>query len=273
MKFARLVLLLSAPAYGGVGLLFLFAPEWAASWVDVDLGSATADNDVRSVYGGLLLALAVFFVVASRRDAWLAPALALLVMTMSGLALARFMSWMIVGLPSGLALGLHAAEVVGVVAGLAGWRALMRSGASGPSQAVHVRVFRAADYAEVRALWERTPGIGLNESDTFECTRQFLVQNAGLSCVAVVDDGGVVGAVLCGHDGRRGYLHHLAVDEAQRGGGVAKALLAHCVAALADRGIPKCNVFVFDDNAAAVAFWTVNGWTARPDLLVHQRPL
>ena len=273
MRWARLILWLSVPAYAGVAILFLIAPEWAASLVDLELGSATADNDVRSVYGGLGLGLAVFFGVAARRDAWVPPALALLIITMSGLALARLLSWLIVGFPSGLALGLHAAEIVGIIAGVAGWRALRRSGANAASQEVRVREFRPGDYPEVRALWERSPGIGLNESDSAESTRQFLAQNAGLSRVAVGDAGAIVGAVLCGHDGRRGYLHHLAVDEAHRGSGVAGALLDDCIATLRDRGIAKCNVFVFGDNAAGAEFWSANGWLARPDLSIHQRPL
>ena len=66
-----------------------------------------------------------------------------------------------------------------------------------------------ADYPAVRSLWERTEGMGLNESDTPEAIAMFLERNPGLSLVIDSPDGEIVGAVLCGHDGRRGYLHHL----------------------------------------------------------------
>ena len=130
MTFARLVVGVSVVAYGGVGAFFLLAPELAAAQVDLGLGSATADNDVRAVYGGLQLGVAAFLCIALRREAWLSPALALLGVTMGGLALARLVSWAAVGLPSGLALALHAAEVAGVAAAALAWRGLERPAGS-----------------------------------------------------------------------------------------------------------------------------------------------
>ena len=135
-----------------------------------------------------------------------------------------------------------------------------------------IRTMSLRDYPEVRALWERSPGIGLNESDAREAVAAFLERNRDLSVVAVAE-GTLVGAVLCGHDGRRGYLHHLAVAESHRGRGIARALLARCVRGLAELGIAKCNVFLFADNAEGAAFWQHNGWTPRRDLRVFQRPL
>ena len=135
-----------------------------------------------------------------------------------------------------------------------------------------IRSMTAADYAEVLALWEGSPGVGLSESDTRDGVVAFLRRNPDLSVVAVAG-GSVVGAVLCGHDGRRGYLHHLAVDESQRRRGIARELLARCERSLADCGIPKCNVFLFSDNEPGAAFWRHNGWSPRGDLRVFQKPL
>jgi N-acetylglutamate synthase len=134
-----------------------------------------------------------------------------------------------------------------------------------------IRAMTPADYAAVAALWRRTEGVGLNESDGEAPVAAFLRHNPGMSSVAVSAGGAVIGAVLCGTDGRRGYLHHLAVEHAERKRGVAARLLARCFAELAAAGIPKCNLFLFDDNAAGAAFWEHAGWLARSDLVVYQK--
>ena len=128
-----------------------------------------------------------------------------------------------------------------------------------------------ADYAAVAALWRRTEGVAQNESDTEPAIAAFLRRNPGMSSVAVTEAGEVIGAVLCGSDGRRGYLHHLAVEPAERKRGVAARLVARCFAELASQGIAKCNLFLFDDNAAGAAFWEHGGWLARTDLVVYQK--
>jgi len=127
-----------------------------------------------------------------------------------------------------------------------------------------------ADYEAVWRLWQHTEGVGLNESDEREAIASYLARNAGLSCVALEGDK-IVGAVLCGHDGRRGYLHHLAVARTHRKRGLGKALVAACLAGLARLCIPKCNIFLFADNVEGEAFWKHEGWTKRPDLQVMQK--
>jgi Acetyltransferase (GNAT) family len=79
-------------------------------------------------------------------------------------------------------------------------------------------------------------------------------------------DGMVVGAVLCGTDGRRGYLQHLAVAPSHQRRGIGRELAARCVNALAAEGIDKCHVMVLADNNRAAAFWTRIGWAERPDI-------
>jgi len=133
-----------------------------------------------------------------------------------------------------------------------------------------IRAMSIDDYPAVHSLWVSTPGVGLNESDTRSGTAAFLRRNAGMSAVAVAD-GALVGVVLCGHDGRRGYLHHLAVAATWRKRGIARELLAWCFRELAAQGIPKCNIFLFSDNENGAAFWEHDGWSARADLLVLQK--
>lgn len=128
-----------------------------------------------------------------------------------------------------------------------------------------------ADYDAVRQLWEQTEGMGLNESDTREAIALFLERNPELSLVVVAPDGGIVGAVLCGHDGRRGYLHHLAVARSERGQGWGRLLVSECLRRLRALGIPKCNIYLFATNEAGRSFWLHEGWAVRDDLVVMQR--
>ena len=126
------------------------------------------------------------------------------------------------------------------------------------------------DYDEVVVLWSSIEGIGLNDADSRGNMVTYLDRNPGLSFVAR-DNGQVVGAVLCGHDGRRGYLHHLAVNPSHRKRGIGKALVTRCLDALRGAGIVKCNIFVFDDNETGLSFWKASGWAHRPELQFMQR--
>lgn len=131
---------------------------------------------------------------------------------------------------------------------------------------------RPEDFDAVLALWRQTEGVGLNESDTRPAITAYLARNPGLSFVARGDEA-IVGAVLCGHDGRRGYLHHLAVAAAHRKRGLGKQLVHACLAALAPLGISRCNIFLFSDNAAGESFWHYHGWRKRDDLCVLQKQI
>jgi ribosomal protein S18 acetylase RimI-like enzyme len=131
-----------------------------------------------------------------------------------------------------------------------------------PTVECFVRAMDVADYRQVVSLWKRSEGVGLGESDTLDGVTVFLRRNPGLSAVAEAPIGKVIGAVLCGHDGRRGYLHHLAVAAAHRRCGVARRLVQHCFSALASAKISKCNIFVFRESPEATAFWIHNGWSA-----------
>ncbi|MGD1276459.1 MAG: GNAT family N-acetyltransferase [Tepidisphaeraceae bacterium] len=117
-----------------------------------------------------------------------------------------------------------------------------------------------ADYEETVAFWRSQIGIALNESDEREPMSRFLMRNPGMSFIARNASGVVVAAVLCGHDGRRGYLHHLAVDPAHRRKGLGRALVESCLAQLAAVGIPKCNIFLFNENVEGRRFWEKLGY-------------
>jgi ribosomal protein S18 acetylase RimI-like enzyme len=128
----------------------------------------------------------------------------------------------------------------------------------------------AYDLDAVVTLWSEIEGVGLNESDSPDRLRAYLGRNPGLSLV-VRDGEQLIGAVLCGHDGRRGYLHHLAVRPAYRKRGLARQMVETCLAALNRAGILKCNIFLYADNELGEQFWKRCGWSQRSDLQVLQR--
>lgn len=129
-----------------------------------------------------------------------------------------------------------------------------------------------ADYDETFAFWQKQEGVGLTESDSREAIALFLNRNAGMSFV-VRAEGRIVGAALCGTDGRRGYLHHVAIDAALRGNGLGRRLVERCLVELVKIGIPRCNIFLYADNVAGEAFWKKLGYRVRSDLKIMQRPL
>lgn len=124
-----------------------------------------------------------------------------------------------------------------------------------------------ADYDAVLALWQGVDGVGLHlaEADSRDGIAAYLRRNPGMSLV-VRDGARVVGAVLCGHDGRRGFLNHLAVRAEYRGRGIGRELVDRCFAALRAEGIVKCTIMVYADNADGQAFWERLGWDTRHDL-------
>ena len=66
-------------------------------------------------------------------------------------------------------------------------------------------------YEEVIFLWNQCDGIGLSDADSRGSIKAYLERNPGMSFVAS-ENGNIVGAILCGHDGRRGYIHHLILS-------------------------------------------------------------
>jgi N-acetylglutamate synthase len=126
------------------------------------------------------------------------------------------------------------------------------------------------DYDQVLALWKSCGDEGVHvddDVDSRESIAAYLGRHAGMSFVAR-EGGKLVGAVLCGTDGRRGYLNHLAVDKTHRGKGIGKKLVAHSLKGLTEAGISKCHIFVLKDNAAGQAFWSHNGWVFRDTFVV-----
>jgi ribosomal protein S18 acetylase RimI-like enzyme len=135
---------------------------------------------------------------------------------------------------------------------------------------IEVREFTSADYDLVIRLWQSSDGVTLRDVDARTPLTRYLEQHRGLSFVAV-DGNAIVGAVLCGTDGRRGSLQHLAVAPGHRRRGIGRDLAERCVAALSTRGIDKCHLMVVATNADAFEFWSRLGWKDRGDVRLMSR--
>ena len=129
-----------------------------------------------------------------------------------------------------------------------------------------IRVMMVEDYDGVYALWKKIKGFGIRSiDDSREGVERFLKRNPTTSVVAE-KDGKIVGSILCGHDGRRGCLYHVCVDEAYRRHGSEKEMLVHAMKALKEEKINKVCLIAFTENDIGNAFWNTIGWTERLDL-------
>ena len=136
-----------------------------------------------------------------------------------------------------------------------------------------IRVMTIDDYEKVYALWMSCKNMGFNNlDDSREGIAKYLRRNPATCFVAECGDS-IVGVILSGHDGRRGFIHHLAVAENCRRQGIATELLECAVSSLAAEGINKVALLVFNRNEAGNAFWEKNGFTSREDLVYRNKAL
>ncbi len=136
-----------------------------------------------------------------------------------------------------------------------------------------IRCMKPEDYPGVYNLWTRIKGFAIRSiDDSQENVLRFLKRNPDMSYVAEVD-GKIVGAVLCGHDGRRGCLYHVCVDEQYRKGGIGTALAKATTEALRKEGINKVSLVAFSTNETGNRFWQKLGWDMRGDLVSYDMTL
>ena len=129
-----------------------------------------------------------------------------------------------------------------------------------------IREMKIEDYDNVFALWKTIKGFGIRSvDDSKEGIERFLKWNPGLSVVAE-EDGKIVGAILCGSDGRRGCLYHVCVHKDYRRQGIGKTMVIWCMEKLKELQINKVSLIAFTQNDIGNAFWKEIGWTKREDL-------
>ncbi len=136
---------------------------------------------------------------------------------------------------------------------------------------MEIRKMELDDYDTVYSFWISTKGMGLNSlDDSRDGIGSFLKRNPG-TCFIAREEDTLCGVILCGHDGRRGYIYHLAVAEHMRNRGIGRNLVDSALSALSDEGIVKTALVVFEKNTTGNAFWEAMGFTTRDDLVYRNR--
>ncbi len=131
---------------------------------------------------------------------------------------------------------------------------------------MQIRQMTIDDYNDVHDLWMTIKGFAIRSiDDSRSGVERFLTRNPLTSVVAVENDK-IVGAILCGHDGRRGCLYHVCVHPDHRRRGIGKEMVVFCMNALKKEKISKVSLIAFTANDIGNAFWKTIGWTRREDL-------
>jgi len=130
------------------------------------------------------------------------------------------------------------------------------------------RNMQISDYAPVIALWRDCDGVSLRDADSSQGIERYLQRNPGLSFVAL-EGSSIVGTIMAGHDGKRGYIQHLAVANDVREQGIASSMVELCLEALKLQGIEKSHVHVLGDNEAGRKFWSGRGWFHRAEIVMY----
>ena len=131
---------------------------------------------------------------------------------------------------------------------------------------MNIRVMKISDYEQVYNMWLSCVGMGFNNvDDSKEGIEKFLKRNP-TSCFVAIEDDIVVGAVIAGNDGRRGYIYHLAVNPKYRNKGIGTTLVNNAMNALENLGINKVALLTFKRNEVANAFWEKQGFSTREDI-------
>ena len=138
---------------------------------------------------------------------------------------------------------------------------------------INIRLMNIEDYDKVYALWMSCKNMGFNNlDDSRDGIEKYLKRNPS-TCFLADQEGKIIGVILAGHDGRRGFIHHMAVAEDCRRQHIGTRLLERALAALKQEGINKVALLVFNRNEAGNAFWEKQGFTARDDVTYRNREL
>ncbi|MEA2116584.1 MAG: GNAT family N-acetyltransferase [Thermodesulfobacteriota bacterium] len=136
-----------------------------------------------------------------------------------------------------------------------------------------IEKLRIDDYDEIHQIWSNTNGITLRAiDDSKEGIERFLIRNPNINFICRIN-GNIVGGILCGHDGRKGFIYHVVVKENYRERGIGKKLVEHVIKSLIEEKITKISVLVNSDNISGIDFWESLGFEYFNDLKYRILPL
>lgn len=133
---------------------------------------------------------------------------------------------------------------------------------------ITIREMQPTDYSQAYKLWLSVPGMKLEKADSEAGVKKYLSRNPKLSYVAEIDNK-IIGTILCGEDGRRGYMQHLSVTEQYREKGIGKSLLSCALQQFKKLDIQEVRIFIFKNNDIGNSFWQDLGWSIRDDIYVR----
>lgn len=136
-----------------------------------------------------------------------------------------------------------------------------------------IRKMEISDYKSVYNLWLSCKGMGLNDVDDSEKGISRFLERNPETCFVAVDNDGIIGVILCGNDGRRGYIYHTAVKPSERNKGIGTKLVDRAMKAFEDIGITKVALVVFEQNETGNTFWEKKGFMSRKDLVYRNKQI
>ena len=136
---------------------------------------------------------------------------------------------------------------------------------------VNIRIMSITDYDDIIKLWNEEGKVPINSVDeSYEGIEKYLKRNPTTSFIAE-ENGRIVGTIMAGHDGRRGFFHHVYILGKMRGQGIGKMLVEKAMNALKEEGIRKAALVAFSDNKKGNEFWEHIGFTVRDDLIYRNK--
>ncbi|KRE57431.1 GNAT family N-acetyltransferase [Paenibacillus sp. Soil750] len=133
-----------------------------------------------------------------------------------------------------------------------------------------IREMTIEDYEQVYCLWNEIEGLALSDADSRPNIELYLNRNKGLSYV-YEENNRIIGTILTGHDGRRGFIYHLAVNPNFRKQKIGNKLVEMSLNKLEEQGISKCHIFVIENNIGGNHFWSAIGWEKRSGFFVYSK--
>ncbi|NOV01064.1 GNAT family N-acetyltransferase [Paenibacillus planticolens] len=133
-----------------------------------------------------------------------------------------------------------------------------------------IREMTIEDYEKSFLLWSQIEGLVLSDADSKPNIESYLHRNKGFCFVCEAEDK-IIGTILAGHDGRRGFIYHLAVNPNYRKQSIGQRLVDSSLSQLRELGIEKCHIFVLENNDVGHSFWTAAGWEKRSGFFVYSK--